>query len=160
MHSVINIAGAGADTTGNLIAMAIYLLLRQPDRWETMRRDRSLIPAAIEESLRYGNVVRGLARRTLSDVEIEGVRIPKGEFMYIALASANRDEAAFAAPDTFDIHRPGLRNHLAFGKGAHTCLGCRWLASRRSLRSRESWIGSRAPRLRIDPPHYTSRKTA
>jgi cytochrome P450 len=123
VHSVINIAGAGADTTGNLIALTLYLLLQRPERWEAVRNDHGLIGGAIEESMRYASVVRGLVRRTTQPVDIRGITIPAGEFVYIALTSANRDEDQFQNVDVYDMRRAGVRNHMGFGLGAHSCAG-------------------------------------
>jgi cytochrome P450 len=123
VHSVINIAGAGADTTGNLIALTVYLLLHRPQRWQAVRDDHGLIGVAIEESMRYASVVRGLVRRTTQAVDIRGIKIPEGEFVYIALTSANRDEDIFQNADVYDMRRVGVRNHMSFGMGAHTCAG-------------------------------------
>jgi cytochrome P450 len=123
VHNVINIAGAGADTTGNLIALTLYLLLQRPERWEAVRDDHGLIGGAIEESMRYASVVRGLVRRTTQSVDIRGITIPAGEFVYIALTSANRDEDQFQNVDVYDMRRAGVRNHMGFGLGAHSCAG-------------------------------------
>jgi cytochrome P450 len=123
VHSVLNIAGAGADTTGNLIALTTYLLLVQPDRWHAVQGNHALIGNAVEETLRYQSVVRGLIRRTMGPIELRGIKIPKGELVYIALVSANCDEEVFAEPNVYDMNRLGVRNHMGFGMGAHTCLG-------------------------------------
>lgn len=123
VQNVSNIAGAGADTTGNLIASTVYLLLREPSRRLAVERDPSLIAPAIEESLRFASVVRGLVRRVTRSIEIRGVKIHEGELVYIALISANRDDEMFANPHSFEIGRSGVRNHLGLGMGAHTCLG-------------------------------------
>jgi cytochrome P450 len=123
VHNVLNIAAAGADTTGNLIALTIYLLLVQPERWHAVQGNRALIGNAVEETMRYQSVVRGLIRRTMRPIELRGVEIPTGELVYIALVAANCDEEVFAQPNVYDMNRPGVRNHMGFGMGAHTCLG-------------------------------------
>ena len=123
VQNVLNLAGAGSDTSGNLIALTVYMLLQRPERWQEVAKNHSLIAGALEESMRYACVVRGLVRRTTRPVEIGGMTIPQGNCVYIALASANRDEDVFPDPDVYDMNRAGVRNHLGFGVGAHTCLG-------------------------------------
>jgi pentalenic acid synthase len=73
--------------------------------------------------MRYASVVRGLVRRTTQAVDVRGITIPEGEFVYIALSSANRDEDVFQNADVYDMHRSGVRNHMGFGMGAHSCAG-------------------------------------
>jgi len=147
VHNVLNIAAAGADTTGNLIALTVYLLLAQPERWQAVQRNRALIANAVEETLRYQSVVRGLIRRTMRPVEFRGIEIPAGELVYIALVSANCDEEVFADADVYDMNRPGVRNHMGFGMGAHTCLG----ASLARLESKVATAGllDRLPKLAL-----------
>lgn len=114
---------AGHETTVNLIASGTLALLRNPDQWAALRADRSLIPGAIEEFLRYESPVNLTSSRyTKRATRIGGVDIPAGEFVVVALGSANRDAARFADPDGVRISRP-TGGHLAFGHGIHYCLG-------------------------------------
>jgi cytochrome P450 len=114
---------AGHETTVNLIANGMHLLLAHPDQYRRLRSDPSLIPAAVEEFLRYESPVETTTFRfTAEPVEVGGVTIPAGEVVLAALASANRDEERFADPARFDITRRE-NSHLAFGHGIHFCLG-------------------------------------
>ncbi|OLR94214.1 cytochrome P450 family protein [Actinokineospora bangkokensis] len=114
---------AGHETTVNLIGNGVLALLRNPDQLAALRADRSLLPGAVEEFLRYeGPVNVATFRYTTEPVELGGVRIPEGEFVMVALASANRDDAHVADAGTLDITRPQTP-HLAFGHGIHYCVG-------------------------------------
>jgi cytochrome P450 PksS len=114
---------AGHETTVNLIGTGILALLEHPDQLEKLRNKPRLIKPAVEELLRFASPVETATERyTREDVTIAGVTIPRGEMVLAVIASANRDERQFAAPDTLDIMREPNR-HLAFGLGAHFCLG-------------------------------------
>ncbi|MFF9817509.1 cytochrome P450 [Streptomyces sp. NPDC014006] len=115
---------AGHETTASLIANGVHALLRHPDQLAALRSDPELLPGAIEELLRYeGPVSRGVARFTVEDFEIAGVTIPAGEMIIVGLAAANRDPARFERPDILDFARREVPQQLAFGHGAHFCLG-------------------------------------
>ncbi|WP_447008544.1 cytochrome P450 family protein [Saccharothrix isguenensis] len=114
---------AGHETTVNLITNGVLLLLRHPDQAAELRADRSLLPGAVEEFLRYESPVnQATIRVTLADVEVGDVVIPKDSVAVVSLNGANRDGARFPDPDRFDITRPA-GGHLAFGHGVHYCLG-------------------------------------
>ena len=114
---------AGGDTTRNLVASGMLALIRHRDALAAIRADRSLLPGAIEEMLRYCSPVMQFRRTGLRDAEIRGQKIAKGEKVVMFYPSANRDEEVFADPDRFDIHR-SPNPHVAFGGGgAHFCLG-------------------------------------
>lgn len=114
---------AGHETTVNLISSGILALLQHPDQLELLRADPSLIKSAIEELLRYTNPLEtATPRYAREDVAIAGVTIPRGALVLAVVASANRDEGQFDHPDRLDITREKNR-HLAFGQGAHFCLG-------------------------------------
>ena len=115
------IAGAGNETTTRLIGFMGQLLSDHPDQRREIAADPSLIPGAVEESLRYEPPSPVQARYVAHDAEHYGHVIPEGSFMLLLNASANRDEAQFPDPDRFDIHRGG--SHLSFGQGLHFCLG-------------------------------------
>ncbi|MFD1149737.1 cytochrome P450 family protein [Saccharothrix hoggarensis] len=114
---------AGHETTVNLIANGVYHLLRHPEQLAKLRADRSLLPGAIEEVLRFeGPINQATFRYTNEDVRLGDVLIPKDSVVLVSLLSANRDGSRFPEADRFDITRPA-GGHLAFGHGVHYCLG-------------------------------------
>lgn len=114
---------AGHETTVNLIGNGVLALLRHPDQLAALHADPSLLPGAVEEFLRYdGPINLATLRSTAEPIEVDGVTIPAGEFVMVALGGANRDPARFAEPDGLDVTRPA-GGHLAFGHGIHYCLG-------------------------------------
>lgn len=113
---------AGNETTTNLIGNAVLALLNHPDELAKVRADPTLLPALVEEVLRYDSPVQVIFRRTAQDVDLEGGKIPAGQNVFLLLGSANRDERQFPEPDRFDITR-NPQDHVAFGYGIHYCLG-------------------------------------
>ena len=114
---------AGAETTYRLLGNLTFALLTNPDALEELRADRSLMPEAIEETLRWEAPVQQTARQVMKEgIVLGGVPIPKDQAVTVSIGSANRDETQYDDPDRFDIHRDGPP-HLAFGGGAHYCLG-------------------------------------
>lgn len=114
---------AGNETTTKLLNETLRLLLTNEGEWEAIRRDPARIPAVVEESLRLATPNQGMFRQVQEDVVLEGVPIPKGATLWIIFGSANRDETVFPDPDRFDPTRPNLKEHVAFGRGAHFCIG-------------------------------------
>jgi cytochrome P450 len=114
--------GAGHETTTNLIGNGLLALHRQPDQWERLKADPSLIPNAIEELLRFDSSVQLTGRVTNSEVEVGGVTLPAGESVVMLLGAANRDPAQYKDPDTLDVGRQNVRP-MSFGGGIHHCLG-------------------------------------
>ncbi len=114
--------GAGHETTTNLIGNGLLALHRQPDQWERLKADPSLIPNAIEELLRFDSSVQMTGRVAIADVELGDVTIPAGENIITLLGAANRDPAQYADPDKLDVGRPNVRP-MSFGGGIHHCLG-------------------------------------
>ncbi|MGI9616312.1 MAG: cytochrome P450 [Acidimicrobiales bacterium] len=115
---------AGHETTRNSTAHFVRLMDEHPDQKALLLEDlEGRLPNAIEEVLRFSPPVMQFCRTTTEDVEIRGVTIPKGEKVYMSYISANRDEDVFDEPDRFDILRENASAHLAFGTGAHFCLG-------------------------------------
>lgn len=112
----------GNETTTSLITNMVWRLLEGPGLWRAIHEDRSLISAAVEESLRFDPPVLGLYRNTTRDVEMHGTTIPHGSKVYMNYAAANRDPAVFSEPDRFDLQRERTR-HMSFGLGVHFCLG-------------------------------------
>jgi len=119
---VVLIAGAGNETTTRLIGWTGKLLGEHPDQRREIVADRSLVPGAIEEILRYEAPSPVQARLVARDVDHHGKRVPEGSRMVILTGSGNRDDRHFAAGDRFDIHRR-IDHHLSFGYGLHFCLG-------------------------------------
>ncbi|HEY2104466.1 MAG TPA: cytochrome P450 [Candidatus Binataceae bacterium] len=113
---------AGQETTRNAISGGMLALLRNPAEHERLMRDRSLMPTAVEEMLRYASPVTHIMRTAKREVEMHGQKIRAGDRVVIWNASANRDQEAFPDPDRFDVGRTP-NDHLAFGHGEHFCLG-------------------------------------
>ena len=116
------VAGAGNETTTRLIGWAGKVLAEHPDQRRELVEDRSLIPNAIEELLRYESPGPQIGRYVPEDVEVYGQTVPAGSAMLFVVGAANRDERRYDDPDRFDIHRT-IGQHLAFGYGIHFCLG-------------------------------------
>jgi len=118
------LGGAGAETVTKLIGNAMVAFAEFPDQWQSLRRDRSKIPAAIEELLRYEAPSQYQVRTTTRDVTVHGTTIPEGSAVLLLTASATRDERMFPDPDRLDIDRERKMGfNLAFGYGVHSCLG-------------------------------------
>ncbi|MGH3774708.1 MAG: cytochrome P450 [Pseudonocardiaceae bacterium] len=113
---------AGHITTTALLGNAVLCFDRHPEAAAAVRADRDLLPAAIEEVLRYRSPFPRLARVTTTDTEIGGHAVLAGQLVIPWIAAANRDAARFPEPDRFDIHRNST-GHLAFGHGIHFCIG-------------------------------------
>ena len=114
---------AGNETTRNLISGAMATFFEHPDQWEMLRKDRSLLPDAVEEMLRFVTPVMNFRRQTTAEFELGGQKIEADSKVVFFHISANRDELAFENPQTFDITR-NPNPHMAFGAGGpHFCLG-------------------------------------
>jgi cytochrome P450 len=123
LSTIFQLIVAGHDTTTSLIGNGVVALLRHPDQLALLREDPGLMPAAIEELLRYdAPVPHSTFRMPIEPVELGGVRAPEGAQVIACLAAANRDPRRFPDPDALDITRSEQR-HLAFGHGIHFCLG-------------------------------------
>jgi cytochrome P450 len=120
--NVVGMINASHETTTNLIGNTVLALLQHPEQWTRLAADSGLIPGAVGEGLRYDSPVQMLQRKSVDDIQISGVTIPKGERIVVMLGAANRDPAEFPKPDTFDVTRREVK-HLAFGGGPHYCLG-------------------------------------
>ncbi|MCH2171424.1 cytochrome P450 [Myxococcota bacterium] len=115
---------AGHATTMHMLGNLFHRVLSNRNLYEQLRADRSLIPNAIDESLRVDSPVQVSVRSLREDVELSGVAIPRGERVWLALGSANRDEVYFGSDaDTFRADRDNAGDHVAFGMGPHLCLG-------------------------------------
>lgn len=113
----------GVETTTNLLGTTLVELDRHPDVYARVRGQPSLIPALLEEVLRYNPPVQIIFRNAMRDTELHGVKIPAGATIMPLLASANRDESKFSDPDRFDIDRRVENTPMSFGRGPHFCLG-------------------------------------
>lgn len=113
---------AGLETTYRSSGNLLYLLLTHPEQLAAVQQNRDLIPAAIEEGIRYETPLVLVARNTTRDVEMHGLTIPEGAAITLCMGSANRDEKRWDDPDTFNIHRQ-RRAHISFAGGIHSCLG-------------------------------------
>jgi cytochrome P450 len=113
---------AGYETTANTFSNGVYWLLRNPDQLERVRADRSLVPQAVEEILRYDVATRGATRYAADDTVLGDAHIRRGDKVMVSLHAANRDPDKFDQPDRFDVGR-APNDHLAFAAGPHACLG-------------------------------------
>jgi len=118
----IIVATAGHDTTSASTAGAMQALAQDPEQWAKVKADRSLLPGIVEEAIRWTSPVQHFMRTAAHDVEVGGQLIRKGDWMMINYVAANHDPAQFDDPRRFDAARSPNR-HLAFGAGAHQCLG-------------------------------------
>jgi cytochrome P450 len=116
---------AGSDTTRALLAGMVWALAKHPDQLALVAADRSLVPGAVEEALRWVTPARAFLRTATCDTEVRGQVIQEGQHVYNMYMAANRDEDVFPRPETFDIARRENELHLAFGIGTHVCIGAR-----------------------------------
>ena len=118
------LGGAGAETVTKLIGNAAVTFARFPDQWQKLLDDRSKVPSAVEELLRYEAPAQYNVRRSMKEVHLHGVTIPAGKPVFLLGGSANRDPEAFTDADAFDIDRDRTEaQNLGFGYGVHSCLG-------------------------------------
>lgn len=118
------LGGAGAETVTKLVGNAVYMFGKNPDQWQMLQDDRSKIPAAVEELLRYEAPAQYNVRRSMRDVQLHGETIPEGSPVFLIGGSANRDERAWTDADKFDIDRDRTEaQNLGLGYGIHSCLG-------------------------------------
>ncbi|MBV9207385.1 MAG: cytochrome P450, partial [Actinobacteria bacterium] len=146
---LFSLSFAGHETTTGLIGNTVRRLLEDPGRWADIVAHPELIPKAVEETLRYDPSVPVWRRVTTRPVTLAGVDLPEGARLFLWLAAAGRDEAAFDHPGEFDLHRPDPERHLAFGKGLHYCLGAN--LGRLEAQIAVAELARRYPRLRLAP---------
>jgi cytochrome P450 len=140
---------AGVETTYRATGNMLFSLLSNPDQLEAVRSDRELIPQAIEESLRLETPLLNITRLAIKDAEVGGVLIPAGSTVMLMLAAANRDEARYPDPDSYDALRASPKPHISFGHGPHACLGTH--LARLEMRVALNLLLDRLPNLRLDP---------
>jgi len=114
---------AGNEATTKGINEILKLLIENPHEWKRIQEDPARIPAMADEGLRLASPNQGLFRICTEDTEVAGTAIPKGSMLWVMFGSANRDERVFPDPDRFDPDRDNLNESLAFGRGAHFCIG-------------------------------------
>jgi cytochrome P450 len=119
---ISQLAGAGVETVARLLSWAAVILARNPEQRALVVGNPTLVPNAIEELLRYEAPSPVNGRWTLQPVQVRGVDIPAESKVLLLNGSANRDPREFVDPDTFDVRRD-IKRHIAFGYGAHFCLG-------------------------------------
>ena len=118
----VQLVTAGNDTTKTMLSSGLHALLQHPEQMAALRADRSLIPAAVEEILRWANPLHYFRRTATADTVLRGVEIKAGDKVAMYYTSANRDEEVFDDPHAFDIRRDP-NPHLSFGIAEHFCLG-------------------------------------
>jgi cytochrome P450 len=119
---VIDFVAPSLDTTILASTFMLWLLGRDPDAWQRVRRDPELIPAAVVEAVRLASPIRGFTRRVSRDAEVGGTRLSAGDRIVLLFGAANLDERRFPEPQRFDLDRPQGGN-LGWGNGPHTCVG-------------------------------------
>jgi cytochrome P450 len=139
---------AGGGTSWRQFGITLWALLTHRDQLEAIKADRSLVDAAIEESVRWNPTDPVFSRLVVQDTELGGVVLPEGSVLEICLGAANRDPSRWKNPDAYDLHRP-LQGHLGFGIGTHLCMG-------QNVARSEINVGLNAlldafPNLRLDP---------
>lgn len=120
---LVTLFSAGSESTAALIGSATQIIATRPDFQRRLRADPGLIPAFLEEVLRFEPPFRGHYRHVVRDCALAGKELTAGSRLLLLWGAANRDPARFDAPDEFQIERPNSKAHIAFGKGAHFCIG-------------------------------------
>lgn len=146
LHFAMLLVMGGNETTRNAIAGGMLALFDHPEELERLRNDRSLMPTAVDEVLRFTTVVRALRRWVAVDADFGGQRFEAGQSVVMSFTSANRDERVFRDPDSFRVDR-FPNEHLAFGFGAHYCLGAS--LARMEISIVLGRLLTRLPRLRL-----------
>lgn len=147
VNVVYGLSFAGHETTTSFAGNAIRRLLVHRDQWEAICADRSLLPQAVEELLRYDSSVVTWRRITTRAVRVGDTEIPARAKVLLLLGAANRDPRHFKDPEVFDIHREDATEHIAFGKGIHYCIGA--ALARMQSRVMLDVLTQRAPGLRL-----------
>lgn len=142
---------AGNETTTSAIGHAVRQLILNPEIRDRLLAEPAKVGAYVEEILRLHAPSPHLYRTVLKDTEIGGVAIPKGSLVMISYLAANRDENTYKCPEAIDLERPGIRNHLAFGRGIHYCLGN--LLARGEMRQAVARLLARIPDMTFDPAY-------
>ncbi|HKY90464.1 MAG TPA: cytochrome P450 [Nevskiaceae bacterium] len=144
--------GAGQDTTARLLSAALQVLGERPDLQALLRRERDRIPDFIEEVLRMDGPVKCASRLAVRSTRVAGVDIPAGTCVSLFYGGCNRDPRKFESPNEFRLGRPNVREHLAFGRGAHTCAGA--ALARAEVRASLNRLLDRLADIRIDESQH------
>ncbi|MET0986644.1 MAG: cytochrome P450 [Steroidobacteraceae bacterium] len=139
----------GNDTTSNVIATGAWMLTRHPELKEHLQRDRALIPNYVEEALRMHSPAPHLYRQVLRDTELGGVQIKRNTIVMLSYLGANYDESKFENPRCPILDRKNARQHMAFGRGIHFCIGNQ--LARAELRIAFDRLLTRLPNMKLDP---------
>ncbi len=145
MHQLVT---GGFETTTAGLSTAMMLLATHPEQQATLRAQPQLLGNFVEESLRFDSPVQGLWRRAACPAHVAGVDIPEGGSVMVRFGAANRDPRVFEDPDRFDITRANANNHMAFGLGAHFCLGA--ALARQEMMSAFSYLIERTEHIELD----------
>jgi cytochrome P450 len=152
---LVVLVGAGGESTTSLTGNAVRILAEQPDLQHELRANPSLIPKFVEETVRLESSFRGHYRHVNRDTKLGDVELPEGSRILLLWAAANRDPELFENPDQInihrDIHRTGMRDHLAFGRGTHFCVGAR--LARLEVRVILEELLARTRSFSLDPLH-------
>ncbi|WP_189550762.1 cytochrome P450 [Streptomyces lavendofoliae] len=140
---------AGHETTANMISLGTFTLLQHPEQWAELKADPELMPAAVEELLRFLSIADGMLRVATEDIETDGVTIRADEGVIFSTSVINRDTSAYPEPDRLDWHR-SARHHVAFGFGIHQCLGQN--LARAEMEIALGTLFERLPGLRLAAP--------
>jgi cytochrome P450 len=156
VNLVLNVLIGGVDTTQSQLAQGIRLFCQHPEQWELLRSDPGLVPAAVEEVLRFEPITPVTARITTEDVEFRDVTFPEGTVVMVSSFNGNRDPLAIEDPDTFDIAADRDREKpLTFGAGIHYCLGAN--LARAELQEAFRFLSERIARIELDgEPEFES----
>ena len=144
--------GAGQDTTNRLLAACLRQLAEHPELQDRLRDEPKDIPKFIEEVLRFEGPVKGAGRLCVKTTTVAGKEIKAGTVLLVSHLAANRDPRRFDQPDQFDMDRPKLKEHLAFGRGAHTCIGSP--LAREEVKVSLEQILSRMKNIRFDESRH------
>jgi cytochrome P450 len=139
---------AGTDTTRNQLACSVALFTEYPDQWALLRERPELARRAVEETMRFLGAIRGTMRIAGDDIEYRDVVFPAGTFVATSLSGANFDDAAFDAPETFDMTKERDTPQMTFGSGIHFCLGAS--LARTELAEALPLLARRMPNLTVD----------
>lgn len=147
---LVTLFSAGGESTAALIGSATQIIATRPDVQQRLRADPGLIPAFLEEVLRFEPPFRGHYRHVVRDCALAGQELTAGSRLLLLWGAANRDPARFHAPDEFQIERPNYKAHITFGKGAHFCIGAALARLEASividhLLRHTSWVDSAGP---------------